>query len=522
MGEQWMRRILNSSKFRVYCAVILIVVFFGGLLLAFQLHKQLALPSKGWSRAISMPLHIKGEYAPSSFMVQKEGKQYHFYTYRKGGITDLTLDPALNVSNVSRIPFNLKTDTPFWAKKRTVLALIDHKLILYKNGKKETLTTGVAGMAAVPDQVIFWKKQHLYQVNLHTFVFRPLGSINGKIETVILKPGQVDFLVIQRINDTTVRPYLFQKQRTVPLAPIKGESIAGFDFALSGHQLHLIYSVTKAGHGGLTTKDYVAAVNLKTSTEQITDATHMYGRSPGDKIDVEDVNHIGIRNGKPILLLSGKGQLPNGGQAENIYIAKKRNGSWTATPISATNEPSQHPFWLNQHTVMWFDFVSYGDWVLNGASQNQQVIAKSEHLNGHDWAFGASDAVMGLVGAFFLLIFAFLWAVPAALFYGFMMIRYTKLTEDEPAWIKFVTAGLFFVTQIIFIQNIFNGSFASLAPSYLRFPLFQYVIPIILLLLSWGILKIVRDKEWGNFQQLSLWIGADVLIMMLLVGPYMI
>lgn len=524
-----MGKILKGAKFRAYGMMVLVFLVFGGLLLAFHLHKQLVLPSKGWSRSVTMPLHIKGEYAPSKNIVRKEGGRYHFYTYRKNGITDLTFDSQLKVIGKSKIPVKIHTDTPFWAKGRTVLALKNHKLILFRQGKQQIVTGGVSGMEAIADKVVFWKKQNLYQINLHTFSFQKIGELNGKVQTIVLKRGTNDFLAVQQMDDTHVRPYLFVpgdggRYHSVSLFSIKGDSVSGFDFALSKNRLMLTYSVTNKGNGGLVTKNYLATVNLdKTEAGPITRGLNVYDQVSHNIIKDPSVDHIFFRNGRPMLLLSGMSHLPTGEQAENVLIAKRNpTGKWMASPVSATKEPSEHPFMLNDHTVMWFDFVSFNQWVLEGASENPQVIAKTEHLNGNDWVNGVSNSIMGLVGAFFLLAFACLWVAPAGIFYAFMFIRFTKITENDPAWIKYVTAGLYFVMQLIFIQRIFTGSFAHLAPQYLRFPESHFVIPAVLILLSWGAANFVKGREWGNLAQLAYLIGVNLWMMMLLVGPYMI
>ncbi|HEU5139081.1 MAG TPA: hypothetical protein VFT51_03850 [Bacillales bacterium] len=534
-----MKGILKSRKWRAIGFFILAFIVFGGLLMYRNLDQELTLPSENWSRDIELPVTISGEH--NETFVREDGGRYHIYTHGKDGINQVVIDSKLNVLEQSSLSVDIPKSAPFWVRDHAVLTIKDHKLILYKNGEKQTLADSVEGIVVDENSVVVWKGKQLYTVDLKSFTLQSAGKLDTNIHNVILEEKADSFLAITKTESTPAKFHLIQKQggnsfkQTYEFS-LSGTQFsesdthfAGFNHALSGfdyvyrdHVLSIYFSSFGMTHFGLQRKNYLATIPVHQVGENATlEKLTLIGKGK-QKLQNAKGFQVTFQQGKPVLLFSSSGYMPYIGTATNVYRAEKQGEKWLAINVSGTRKPSEDPVWLNDHTVLWYDMNSLEQQFLKGASQNPQVISRSLQLDGHDWTFAAGDTLFSMSKSLLLLVYTLFCLVPLGLFLLIMHVVNINLMERNPRWVKLVSMGLFLVSELYLIQAFLGDSLGGSVPEYLSFAGSLYVIPIALAVLSWFITNLVKGKEWENMTQIFYFIGIDVWMLMLLVGPYLI
>ncbi|HET7580687.1 MAG TPA: hypothetical protein VFK33_15525 [Bacillales bacterium] len=527
-----MPRFLNHRKLWLAVFPILTFLISVALLMVYNLHQELLLPSKNWSRSIKMPLTTSDFYTP---FVQKENGHYHIYTYQKGKIGDLVLDSKLQVVKKSKVPLHVKKETPYWIKGNNSLVMQNGKLILRRGERKKVLSRNMDGMAAAASQVIVWRDQKLYTVDLKTFSLTPVATLKNKIRSVVNGRHSSRFLAVSKLDQKHIQLTLFQQKNPgavfekIPVITLEegtsdaNQTISGIQFAVSGKQMALVYTVFGITQGGTIRTNHFAAENLKDlpfqsalpSFQFIEKKTHRFLHDP---IHIR----VAFQGSHPVLLLAASGHMPVGEEAVNIYEAAKGAKYWQAKLVSKTDTVSKVPFWLNDQTVLWLDFIDYDQYQLMGASQNPQVIARSLQLRGEDWMNAFADTLVSLFSTLLIVFYSFLWIAPTGFFMGILAMANMTMMERNPAWIKYTAVGLYVLMQLIFMPILFDGAFQVKAPVYLTFPGSPYVVTLLLAVQAWGMMKVVKGEEWENFAQISFFLTMDVWMVAFLVGPYII
>ncbi|HEU5139082.1 MAG TPA: hypothetical protein VFT51_03855 [Bacillales bacterium] len=521
-----MKEILNSRKFRAVGFFVFIFLVFGGILLFRNLEQELTLPSDEWSRAIDLPVTVPGIY--NGTFVQKEEDIYHVYTYDSQSIHHLALSPDLKVMGQSRIPVKVTKDTPYWIRDHRVLLLKNHRLILHQNDKKTVLAEGLDGMEQSGSSVVVWKEKKLFTVDLDTFTLHFAGEMDNKIENIAVGSNPASFLVITEGGSNQSIVHFIEKKdgnwpEPIRLFSAEGESVSRFDYYLNHKRLVIYYSIYGSSHFGLSRTSYLARIDLGQSKIDPKIEKLTIVESNGEPIN-EPVNfRLSLQHNKPVLLFATVDYIPyKDTKAANIFRAEKRGNKWIATNVSATRKPSGDPFWLNDHTVLWYDFESFKGQFLKGASQNPQVIARSLHIDGHDWSFASGDSLFNLSESLIVIVYALFSLVPMGLFLLVMYMVNINLMERNPFWVRLTAVVLFIAAQLYFIKTFLGDSFLHQMPDYLSFSGNMYLIPVVLGAFSWMIMNFARGKEWENIAQIFYFIGIDVWMLMLLVGPYLI
>ncbi|HET7629714.1 MAG TPA: hypothetical protein VFK44_15175 [Bacillales bacterium] len=524
-----MAKFMKSRKWGTIGIPIAMLLILSALLLFRNLQLQQVLPSEGWSRSIQLPAIASGRDYP--FLREADGK-FEIYTRGKTELHRLVVDSELNVVNDSKLAVKIAADKPFWAGNHKVVYLKKDQLMLNDEGKNSVLASSVDGMQAAGDNLILWKGTKLYKVDVSSFQLNKIGETQHWIKHVVLDKEKDSFLVVSVPDGEHMQTVFFKKTGknykrfplfTIPTSP--NTSVAGFDFAVNGKEVKVSYSAYVAGAGGARRDNYLGSAVLqspkpKTSVNLI---RSIHDEETKAAIPEAAFSRISYVKGEPVILLTGRGILPTGVEADSVFRAVNENGQWTASRISSTNGPSENPFWLNDQTVLWFDFDDYERYRLEGASQDPEVISESLQLRSEDWANAFNHMLPTLTGSLLMFFYAsFLWALPVGLFLVILMITSITMMERNPSWILYVSIALYLGMQLYFIQTLLTETFFRYAPEYLTFPGGIYIVPVILAAASWFILRAVGTEDWGVIARTSYFIGIDGLMLAFLMGPYMI
>ncbi|HEX6922503.1 MAG TPA: hypothetical protein VF149_01670 [Bacillales bacterium] len=521
----------KSATLRAIGIPCLTLVIFGGLLLYHNLQQEQILPAKGWSQSITLPAVMPLKKYP---FVQKNNDTYEIFTYAKDGIDRIVLDQDLNVVGQSMIPVDVPADQPFWVVGNKVFFVRDHQLVGSDGKSKKVLAEKVDGLAAAGNTMIIWKDKTLYKVDPKTLDISSVGEMKQDIKDVAPERGSSSFLVITNVSKNQLRISFFRERQagdyersSVLTRQVPSKStVAGFNFATDQNKMKIAYTETGPTSGGMYTKNFLTSINLDHLQAEPSTKLLKQDRKNRNTIFEPEYVRVFFVNHRPILLSSATGHLFGGEEALSIFRSVKQKGKWVATQISSTEAPSTNPFLLEEGTVLWLDFQPHGDqhkrYVLMAASQNPDVIAASRNLTDRDWGNAVSDSLVSAVVGLMMFFYACLWGVPAGIFLFAMFITNTTLMERNPPWVKYTAAGLFMVTQLFVIQTLFNASFYKFAPDYLTFTGSSYAIPLVLVGLSWFLMRWVKGKEWGNIAQVIYFIGIDVWMLIFLIGAYTI
>lgn len=504
--------------------LILIVAF--SLLFFNNLGNELTLPNDEWSREIDLPL-TTGNSAP--FVAEEDG-QYHIYGINRANKLDhLIIDEDLNVIDKSTIEVDMPPLKPFWAKGDEVVFIRDNNLILFSSGKEQILANNIDGLSANDNLLIYWQDNKIYSLD-DQYNSILISEVEFPIEEVVLDKFSSDnFLVvtkpevsllnltlIQRVNDAS---YISRKIYTIK--EYSGETISYFYFATDNEKINIIYTSFSTKQGAVKYNNYYSELDINQIDLVPTfEKVKIYEVNSSIEIESPKYLELAIKDGFSTLLVSLSGYYAPKNYGVNIYEAKNIDGNWIAERRTKTNDMSVKPAWLNDETIIWLDFAGSNSYALKGASTNQNVIEKSKMIDSKDMNYALSNTILSLVVSLILIFSAVAWAVPTTVFIIIILIFNINLVERNVRWVRIIGIGLYLITQLFRNDVVFNDSFTQYAPDYLNFSYNYIVIPLILAAISGLYLLAIRSEEWDSIKEVGTFIGINLFMNILLLGPY--
>ncbi|GBF10344.1 hypothetical protein [Tepidibacillus sp. HK-1] len=508
---------------------ILVTIALLLLLFAQNLQEEKALPSDGWSRSISLPLTTAN--AKPFWVKTTDG--YHIYATTGEHINHVVINNRLKVSKQSTIPIKIPTLEPFWIDRQNVIYIKEGKLVHINGEKEKVLAPDVDGMIANQDLILYWQGKQLFSVDRNDFSIVPVGQTQYKIESIILNEDS-SFITIENINANDLQLELFNpsKQKKgyeiislFSLSEYAGESIADIQYVYNQQEnkLHFIYSISSTKQGVTTYRAFYTTMLLDAIAEK-PQFEQVKIKEELSQIPIENPQYLNLslKENQPVLLFSAEGLIAPKKSAVNIYEAKYENKQWLTNKRSTTSELSVQPFWIDDGLILWLDYLTKNKYELMGTTTDPTILQESQKLNTNDWINALSDSLLAFAVSLLVIFNGMLWVVPPTIFLVVLLFYNFNLVEKGVSWVKLTSILLYLGTQLLFIQKIFNSSFYTYAPNYLTFTGSSFIIPLLLALFTWFAVKIGKNKEWSGLQEISYYIGINLWLIIILLGPYII
>jgi hypothetical protein len=513
----------NSSNYKAFLLPVAVVLLLIGLIVWNNIQKEIKLPSPDWSRSAAIPADSNS----SEPFVSKKDNNYLVYTHQKNGITKTTLDEKLHVVDEESTKLPIEERSRFWAKGDQYAFITGSGELVLQNGDQQTaIDKNVQILAPAKDQFAYSKDNKVYVYDPKTSKSELIFIAKEKLSELSGHPESNSYIAVVGESVSMSAYFLHNENGSYKATDILDfsktptDKLYNFRFAEAKDTIHFIYTMYSSKQGTKSFKTYYGAAPTEKLNELSFNPISFIDESLHYEIQNGTFQQINVDGGKPSILFAATGPVSDKKDAGNIYYAVNKNGTWGANRISTTNNYSTYPLKADSQTVFWITATDLTHFKVHGASQNAHIIKDSQSIHNQDVMNASFDAFASTIVSFIAMTNAFVWIIPTILFLGILYIVKIDVIEDERPWVKWVSIALFILTQLYVIQSLFNTQFYMYAPNYLTFDGSSYVIPIIVSLISLGILQLAKNKDWGLFAQVSYFIGITVLFQLFIVGTY--
>lgn len=508
---------------------IITVVLLVGLLFYQYMSMQTSLPSKGWSRSISLDIQSEN---PAKPVLRHEGNSNHVYVPLGQTIAHAVYDSKLKLKKQEQIPIQVPFFSKLFVKKQQFLFNKDSNLIVHnKNGKEAVIEKGVTSFSSHDETVVYWKNNQLFQLDTDNWQSKLIAEFLSPVMDVVFDSSSSSFLVILQETELLTKFVLFQPNQSggyeqtaiSSLEQIGSEKMQEVLFGQDGSNVAIIYGTYSSAQGARTYRAYEWNIDLhdkqKTSHPKL-----IQFRDKQNGLVFENPRYLQIKKEKDgfAILFAADGQTVGKFSGTNIYEAKKENGTWIAGRRSTTSNVALQPFFIGDDAIGWYTF-SGKTYSLHASTTDAQVIAKSEDITLSDWKHTSYNTLMSLFGSFMIILFALIWVIaPVVVFVITYLVKTHDFEENRISWLPLMWIGLYVGSQLLFFNTAFHKEKLLFAPEYLTFSGSFVILPVILALLAWGMLKLAKQEDWGNVKSVSYFTIVNVLLCIFLFGPYLL
>ncbi|WLD91539.1 hypothetical protein [Alkalihalobacillus sp. AL-G] len=515
------KRLKQSSVLTI--PIFLVVILFLALIVH-QVNVRKDLAEDGWSRTAELLPNVS-QHQP--FAVEENSTYTVYIPNSDAQITHLTLDESLKVKSSEDFPVSIGPKTPFWASGNTVYYFEDKTIYEYDGSESSVFQEQVDGMEISGNRILYWKGKTIFEIDTKLGKSSKIGAASDKITNLFLSNSTSSFLAVFE-EEITTKVMLYKESETesykgqllFEASEAGTERIIDVDFTQRDQLIDVIFTTYSTAQQQLTWRAYHNQFDLSDlETKQRFNELLIREQGSGTRIRKPNEIDLSLVDNKPAILFTAKGTLTPRVQTDNIYQAVLEDSKWIATRISTTKEISTKPSWVGEATVMWLDYTGK-DPNLMAASEKPAAIKRLGGVTSEDWKQGFYSSLSSLGFGLIILIYAALWATPPYLILFIVTFFSEETMEERKAWVRYGIAGFCGIVQVALIQKFFTPLFAIVSPDYLSFSGASYVIPVVLLLLSWIITQFVKGEEWGVIQEFSYFIAINLLMIIMLIAPY--
>jgi hypothetical protein len=475
-----------------------------------------------WSR--SMDLQLKADHRTPFIQETKNG--HAFYSARNGYLQNLVVHPDLSVSNQIKIEVPITTQDYFWTNGIDILYVTNQTLFHQdEKGNINKLLESVLFFRANESLIVAAQDHAIYTFSTTSFEPIKVAELTSPPEDLVISQGSDSFVATLPVDNGKLQFTFFQMTNhnwsSYPLYQYDTnlDTYSGLDYLEDDGTVHLIYTTSsRKGGGNLIIKNFYSSIvfesanpsDVKFSELKIINSTtnSRFGNIKGF--------HIAKVDGKVMLLFGAEGVL-NGENAVNIFMAENNNENWIATRISTTYQSSSEPTYVNDQLITWLDFhASEKNYHIMGASTNHHAVSSSQDLTKQDHLLALSGTLLSLSGALIFLLVSFLSVLPSAA----VIIGMNVFNIYNKARAKWIGIGIYFVTQLIFIQRFFDSSTIQDGPFFINFAHSQFVLPIVSGIITLILYYLVRNPDWSEEVEITYVVSLHLFMMVIMVGPY--
>ncbi|MFD1735090.1 hypothetical protein ACFSCX_00805 [Bacillus salitolerans] len=474
-----------------------------------------------WSRSLSLEL-MSGNTEP---LIQRKDDGFHFYTVGEQQINHSLVHIDLSVEQKKSIDVPISGLDPYWTNGEDTL-FIKNNTLYHQNalGERNTILESAQSLEANEDLAIVSHDKGVSVINLTTF--EPITISNhtavdvslsqqgdSLITATELEQGLLQFTFYKLTNGEFISYPLFQKDSYY-------ETYSSVDYVEQQGKVHLIYNTSsRKGGGNIVIRNYYADITLSELPKEVAFSRHLEIRNADTKARLDRIKDFSlmIDDDQNVKLLFSSNSSLNGEVATNVFIGSKQGEIWEAHRIGTTYLPSSKPLWVSKDVITWIDYEG-NNYKVMGASTSPQALETSLQLTKKDYSIALSRTLLSLSGAFIFLLVSLLVVIPPAIVLFSMNIFqiYNKLLVKRIAVVSYL------ITQFIFIQQFFDSPSIQTGPFFINFTFSQYILPIIITIITLLITYKVNNPDWSEENEVSYKIGLHMFLTILLVGPYVI
>ncbi|MGV3487923.1 MAG: hypothetical protein ACO1OC_04980 [Tuberibacillus sp.] len=520
---------LNDKKklLRWLIPIGIIVILFLSLW-THQIINVRQLPSKGWSRTIhpDIPSEFEKPY------VFKDRENTHLFTATNQGIIHSVLDK--NLIPIKKMTIKTKKDVEkvLWADLSAVIYKMNGDLYLHKAGNDRMIAKNVSAATANEDSLYYAQDSSLHVYDITSGQGRLLSTFPDPVQAVDI--SEKEAVVVTQDSASACHFYYLPKSDISAHSP---KEFALFN-GISHGNISVLQMVRHDGKIGIffTTHilkqgEYFYDYYIEYTQNQLTSAKEpiMISEVPITYDDPSTGDHLGtpmnsylfLKNGKPALLFSSEGHRTARDTAINIYEGRQNDkGNWVAEKRSTSAEMSLMPFVIDNQTIGWLDYITDNHYQIGLASKKPEIIKQSLKIRAQDFSQSLSSAVLSLPRVFMFFLLAISYAIPTILVYAVITFTKVELIERDSQAVKWVLLGIFLISQYFLIGHTQTPAFHTFAPAYLTFPFSRWLIPAIMAVLTWLLLKWLKSKDWSIIIETFYAVTLYLIMELFTFGPY--
>ena len=523
-----MLKIITSSKFKVLFIFLTVTFASIFLLLYLNIQSERSLPSQEWSRNIPLPVTTSNSLP----FIYNDMEEYHIYSVNEEGISQLIIDDQFNLIKRSTINVDVPAFKPFWAKDNQFIFIKDNNLILYNGDKEQVLFNQADGLSAQANMILFWQENKLFSVDQQSFEINLIEELDSNIESVVFDPDlSASFIVITNPDPSHFHLTLYQKNNIntyqalslFTITEYPGETISDFQFAKNESDINIIYTTYSIKQGIITYRAYYTNLLLTNIEESPSfEQIRIYEENSAIAFKNPRYLQLTLKNNQLTLLFSANGFISDKENGINIYQAKYTNNKWVANKLSKTRSMSVRPLRLNDETILWLDFEAKDKYSLKGTSTDSNIIKESQNISSNDIYYSLSNTLLSMSVSLLVLFNVFIWVFPPTIFILILFFINLRIVEENTPWVKYTTLALYLITQLLYMQNIFNDNFSVIAPSYFKFPGNFIIIPLLIGGLTYLFVNYSKNNEWDIMKEILYFIGLNAWMITIFLGPYIL
>lgn len=517
-----MKQTTNRSRIKAYFFPIFFTFLLFGLLFGENLQIETSLPSKDWSRSIKLPVTT----TDSQFIIKHTDKGKELYSKTKDGIEKYSIDTSMSLDKEETFP--VKPATTFWTDGTNFLYLNSQQQIVHFDGSTEKiLAEGADGFTSNEQTAVYWSKNIVYSIDPESFTISEAAKPENEIYQVIVSSNSASFVTLLRGENALLAKWYRQgSSEPIDLASLDHsalERVREFRFMEKDNRLSILYtSMSSKGGSKMMRPLYIEVAIEELPIKESFESIDLINRQSGMKLENPQYITIIPIDDKPAILFSASAQIKPATRSLSIFFAKKQDGKWLADRISTTLSPSVQPVLGGDGMIFWSDNLLNDSYQLYGASTDRNIISTSEKWNKTDAQNAFYASMLAVTNGLFILFSALLWLLPVALFVTIVSLTNIAALEAKKPWAINTALLLFTVSETSLFQMPLKGAFYSHAPEYLTFTGSVIVYPIVISILAWALTKFVSSENWSFFQEILYFISINLLIVILLFGPYIL
>ena len=509
-----------NKKAKVLPIVILLALF--GLYYFYNVNLAVTLPDEGWGRASKVEGASKYPMQQYSFTKNKE---IHMYLPSDDQVRYTITDQNYKTIKETVIPVSIDVDTPVWGDGQRFFYLQDKKLQLYENGKSTLIDEEVHSFYPTNENILYWNEKEIYLYETGKQKNSVLVTVKDPISHVKSADGDGSILVATNPTPLDIQFYLMEGKELKELYAWSSSNNATIENILydsNGQEASILIETFKMSQGERTNNANLITFNPKDF--QVNGDERMLFADGSNGARLANPRYFNMRylDGKLELLFVSEGQREGKKSGYNVYFANtKQDGEWVGFRRSTSSDTSLSPMWAGENHILWQtyggkQYQTYGTFNGNGYVESSMVKTKE------DYRMALYDFISGVFSSLIMLFFGMIWVIPSLIFYTIMMFLRKEEFENHKGWIEPVGILLYVGTVLYVFNSVLSDSLFSMAPDYLTFPNSMVIWPLVISIVSYGIYKLVTNKDMGLYAGISYYIGLNIVMMTGLYGPYLI
>ncbi|PLT28507.1 hypothetical protein [Peribacillus deserti] len=506
---------------RAYFYPFVILVILLAILFAENIRLETKLPSEGWSRSYNLK-------AESSSLAKPFTLNQIAYFSEDNQIAEIACTDTMECTKKTRAKTAVPGNSEIWIDNTKTVYQDGTNLFLVKNGETSQIAADITNVKTSENFVLYWKDQKLYQFNPSTEKSKLVSSFDYPITDITF--FNKTFVVAEEVNRGKFQLTYFNENRTdfkaIPLPDItfiNGENLEGIKYSQQGDSLFFMLNTMRLSQGNkeYDLLEFVQDIYQTQKTPKL-QKVELADYETGTALQNPRNMNFRQKQSGGELLFSAYGHRFSKYEGYNLYSAEKVNGIWRAKRVSTTKDLPVQPFWLGDDKILWTNFTGKMN-TLYGTASNSEAIHKSEKITKEDMKFAAANTVSGSFGSFIILLFTMLWVILPCIYFTVLFFVKGNLFEDETKrWIVLIPILLYTVSQLYTFNTSFRKESYIFAPDYLTFQGSFIVWPVIVALISWGLLKISKIRDVNPAGRFFYFAVIDTLIIVFLIGPYVL